>query len=79
MPDSDETARMGYLGFLEVTTYRPEAAVILLMAAVQDPGTKGAVEKFGCALTVVQATTLSTKIRDAIRELEDPSGDEHTK
>ena len=74
MADADETARIGYLGFLEVITRHEEEAVILLMGAIQDPGTKGAVEKFGCAMTVAQATSLVQRVRAAIQELEGPSG-----
>ena len=52
---ADETVRLGFLEFLEVGVHLEDSAVILLMAADQDPGTKKAVEKFGCLLTVAQA------------------------
>ena len=66
---ADETVRLGFLEFLEVGVHLEDSAVILLMAADQDPGTKKAVEKFGCLLTVAQATNLSIQLQDAVRRL----------
>ena len=58
---ADETVRLGSLRHLEVGVHRPESLVILLMVATQDPNTSEAVERFGCSLTVAQATILSAK------------------
>ena len=67
--EGDEGVRLGTLEFLEIDVHHPEQMVILLMAAKQDPGTRGAVEKFGCVLTVAQATSLTTQLREAIQRL----------
>ena len=66
---TDETVRLGSLRFLEVAVQREEGVVILVMVASQDPGTKGAVERFGCLLTVAHATNLNLLLRNAIQSL----------
>ena len=67
---ADETVRLGFLRHLEIGVHPEESAVILLMVAAQDPETKGAVERFGCLLTVAQATSLTTRLREVIQRLD---------
>ena len=38
---ADETVRLGFLRHLEIGVHPEQSAVILLMVATQDPGTKG--------------------------------------